>query len=161
MLDKTGEMINNLLINSFNKIITLEKCSLEQSPLSDLTIKEFHAIEAIGLHEKTMTEAAAQLGVTAGTFTVTISRLVQKGYVVRREIEGDRRYVKLGLTKKGKLAWRVHESFHRHMVMSMLEGLKEEEYQILIRSLQGLDRFLDEGERKCQEQKQRSGEKRS
>ena len=144
-MEQPIQMINALLVNSFNKIITLEKVSLEQGPFNDLTIKEFHAIEAIGLHEKTMTEAAHELGITVGSLTVMINRLVQKEYVVRREIEGDRRYVKLVLTKKGKLAWRIHESFHRHMVMSMLEGLKEEEYDVLIRALTGLSRYLEDG----------------
>ena len=57
-MDNSIELINELLENSFNKIILLEKNALAQGPFSDLTIKEFHAIEAIGLHEKTMTEAA-------------------------------------------------------------------------------------------------------
>lgn len=152
-MDNSIELINELLENSFNKIILLEKNALAQGPFSDLTIKEFHAIEAIGLHEKTMTEAAKILGITVGTFTVTINRLVQKEYVVRKEIEGDRRYVKLVLTKKGKLAWRVHESFHRHMVMSMIEGFKEEEYQVLIQALQRLSNFLDEGASKKQQRR--------
>lgn len=152
-MDNSIELINELLENSFNKIILLEKNALAQGAFSDLTIKEFHAIEAIGLHEKTMTEAAKILGITVGTFTVTINRLVQKEYVVRKEIEGDRRYVKLVLTKKGKLAWRVHESFHRHMVMSMIEGFKEEEYQVLIQALQRLSNFLDEGASKKQQRR--------
>lgn len=143
-MDKTLEMINSLLVNSFNGIVAMEKVALEAGPFNDLTIKEFHAIEAIGLREKTMTETAKQLGITLGTLTVTVNRLVQKEYVVRREIEGDRRYVKLVLTQKGKLACRIHESFHRHMVLSMLEGLQKDEYEILIRSLQGLCRFLNE-----------------
>lgn len=142
-MDKSIKLINELLVNSFNKIIVMEKQALEEGPFSDLTIKEFHAIEAIGLHEKTMTETAVQLGITVGTLTVTVNRLVQKEYVERQEIEGDRRYVKLVLTKKGKLAWRVHESFHRHMVMSMIKDLKESEYEILIQSLEGLIEFLN------------------
>lgn len=158
-MDQPIQMINELLVNSFNKIVALEKGALEQGPFSDLTIKEFHAIEAIGLHEKTMTEAAKELGITVGTLTVTINRLVQKEYVVRREIEGDRRYVKLVLTKKGKLAWRIHESFHRHMVLSMLEELEEEEYDVLIRSLKGLSTFLDQDTQKGSRKKKLSDKK--
>lgn len=158
-MDQPIQMINELLVNSFNKIVALEKSALEQGPFSDLTIKEFHAIEAIGLHEKTMTEAAKELGITVGTLTVTINRLVQKEYVVRREIEGDRRYVKLVLTKKGKLAWRIHESFHRHMVLSMLEELEEEEYDVLIRSLKGLSTYLDQDTQKGSRKKKLSDKK--
>lgn len=138
------EVINALLVNSFNKILAIEKYALEKGPFSDLTITELHAIEAIGLHEATMTETASKLGITVGSLTVTMNRLVQKEYVIREYSPSDRRYVKLVLTQKGKLAWRLHDSFHRHMVKSMLVGLKEDEHKVLIQSLQRLTLFFQE-----------------
>ena len=131
-------------MNSFNKILTLEKDVLKEGPFSELTITELHAIEAIELKGKTMTETAHKLGITVGSLTVTINRLVKKEYVVRSDKEGDRRLVQLTLTKKGKLAWRLHVHFHRHMVRRMLQGLKEEEHQVLIQSLESLVHFVEE-----------------
>ena len=131
-------------MNSFNQILTLEKDALKEGPFSELTITELHAIEAIELNGKTMTEAAHKLGITVGSLTVTINRLVKKEYVMRNDKEGDRRIVHLSLTRKGKLAWRLHDHFHRHMVRRMLEGLREDEHQVLIRSLQSLVHFVEE-----------------
>lgn len=138
------EIINALLVNSFNKILALEKGVLKEGPFGDLTLTELHAIEAIKPQGKTMTEAAHQLGITVGSLTVTINRLVKKEYVIRSDKEEDRRMVYLMLTRKGKLAWRLHDQFHRHMVRRMLKGLKEDEHQILIQSLESLVHFVEE-----------------
>ncbi len=143
-MEDSIEIVNTLLVNSFNKILTLEKEVLKEGPFSELTITELHAIEAIELKGKTMTETAHKLGITVGSLTVTINRLVKKEYVVRSDKEGDRRLVQLTLTKKGKLAWRLHDHFHRHMVRRMLQGLKEEEHQVLIQSLESLVHFVEE-----------------
>ncbi len=136
--------INTLVINSFNQILTLEKMALSKGPFSDLTLVELHAIEAVTLSGSTMSETAKRLRITVGTLTVTINRLVKKEYVLRSDKEEDRRIVNLNLTKKGKLAWRLHDRFHRHMVSTMLEGLEEDEYQVLIRSLGSLVRFVEQ-----------------
>lgn len=138
------EIVNTLLVNSFNKILTLEKDALKEGPFSELTLTELHAIEAIELKGKTMTETAQKLGITVGSLTVTINRLVKKEYVVRSDKEEDRRMVYVRLTNKGKLAWRLHDHFHRHMVRRMLKGLKEDEHQILIQSLESLVHFVEE-----------------
>ena len=143
-LEDSIQIVNALLVNSFNQILTLEKEVLKEGPFSELTITELHAIEAIELKGKTMTETAHKLGITVGSLTVTINRLVKKEYVIRSDKEEDRRMVYLSLTKKGKLAWRLHEHFHRHMVKRMLEGLREDEHQVLIRSLQSLVHFVEE-----------------
>ena len=58
--------------------------------------------------------------------------------------EDDRRVVKLGLTKKGKLLFRVHQHFHREMVKNILKGMEQEEEQALLRALKNLHDFLQE-----------------
>ncbi len=59
--------------------------------------------------------------------TIAINRLVKKDYVERLRSEDDRRVVKLGLTKKGRLIFRVHQRFHMEMVKSILQGMDNEE----------------------------------
>ena len=91
--------------------------------LNDLTINELHAIEAIGLEGGTMTETAKKLNVTVGTLTTMVNHLVKKEYVERVSNEEDRRIVKLMLTRKGKLGYRLHDRFHYVMIKNMLEKL--------------------------------------
>ena len=45
-------VINDLLTNVFNSILTIEKQTLKKGALKELTLSELHAIEAIGLSYK-------------------------------------------------------------------------------------------------------------
>ena len=139
------ETVNDYLVSVFNDILTIEESELKKSQFNDLSITEMHTIEAIGMYKKkTSSEVAKELSITVGTLTVAINNLVKKGYVERLHSEDDRRVVKLGLTKKGKLLFRVHQHFHREMVKNILKGMEQEEEQALLRALKNLHDFLQE-----------------
>ena len=103
-----------------------------------------HVLEAIGMTSRTMTEVAEQIGITVGTLTTSINRLVKKGYVLRKRSEEDRRFVQIELSHKGRLAYRVHEAFHKKMVTTMTDKLSEEDNEVLIESLRRLSNFFIE-----------------
>jgi len=137
------EIINDYLVTVFNDILTIEESELRKSQFNDLSITEMHTIEAIGLHQhKTTSEVAKELSITAGTLTVAINNLVKKDYVERVRSKSDRRVVKLVLTNRGRLVFRVHQYFHREMVKAALKGMDEQESQALIRGLSNLHEFL-------------------
>lgn len=139
------ETVNDYLVSVFNDILTIEESELKKSQFNDLSITEMHTIEAIGMYKKkTSSEVAKELSITVGTLTVAINNLVKKGYVERLRSDDDRRVVKLGLTKKGKLLFRVHQHFHREMVKNILKGMEQEEEQALLRALKNLHDFLQE-----------------
>ena len=139
------ETVNDYLVSVFNDILTIEESELKKSQFNDLSITEMRTIEAIGMYKKkTSSEVAKELSITVGTLTVAINNLVKKGYVERLRSEDDRRVVKLGLTKKGKLLFRVHQHFHREMVKNILKGMEQEEEQALLRALKNLHDFLQE-----------------
>lgn len=139
------ETVNDYLVSVFNDILTIEESELKKSQFNDLSITEMHTIEAIGMYKKkTSSEVAKELSITVGTLTVAINNLVKKGYVERLRSEDDRRVVKLGLTKKGKLLFRVHQHFQREMVKNILKGMEQEEEQALLRALKNLHDFLQE-----------------
>ncbi len=140
----SARIVNSLLVELFNDILTIEKESIKNSHFSDLSITEMHVLEAIGMENRNMSEVANELGITTGTLTTSINKLVKKEYVVRERIEEDRRYVYIGLTKKGKLAYRIHEAFHEKMVREMTANLDENGSEILIESLQKLVQFFNE-----------------
>ncbi|QGU96911.1 MarR family transcriptional regulator [Clostridium bovifaecis] len=136
-------ILNELLVDTFNEILTIEQTALKSGQLNDLSVTEIHTIEAIGMYKsRTMSEVAADLGITVGTLTTAITNLVKKGYVERRKDENDRRVVKVILTRKGKLAYRVHEKFHSDMIKATIEGLSEEEERVLARALGKLNDFF-------------------
>ena len=110
-----------------------------------------HAIEAIGMyHELTTTEVANSLNVTVGTLTVAVNALVKKGYVERLKDVKDRRIVRLGLTSKGRLLYRLHRKFHEKLVKRTIQGMNEEEMAILVKGLHNLYNFLHEAKAEVQ-----------
>ncbi len=62
----------------------------------------------------------------------------------RKRSEEDRRIVQIKLTKKGKLAYRIHDKFHSDMIKATIDGLTEEEERVLIKSLDKLNKFFKE-----------------
>jgi DNA-binding MarR family transcriptional regulator len=137
--------INKLLLDIFDKILVTEEKALRKGNFRDLSVAEMHTLEGIGLYgSRTMSETAATLGITTGTLTVAIDRLVRKNYVDRNRDPADRRVVRIELTHKGKLAYRMHNKFHTLLVDRLTNPLSEMQQQSLLETLQGIARFINE-----------------
>ncbi|MEW9096805.1 MAG: MarR family transcriptional regulator [Clostridiaceae bacterium] len=142
-MSRSINVLNELLVDIFNDILTIEQNALQSGEFKDLSVTEMHTIEAVSLYNKrTMSEIAMDLKITVGTLTTAINNLVKKGYVERSRSEEDRRIVYVSLTKRGKLAYRIHEKFHSDMIKETILGLSEEEEKVLISSLEKLNEFF-------------------
>jgi len=143
-VDRQVQQINSYLVSIFNDVLAIEERTLQSSQFKDVSIKEMHTIDAIGMYEpNTTSEVAKKLGVTVGTLTVSVNNLVRKGYVIRVRSDVDRRVVKLSLTKKGRLLYRLHDKFHRDMVKETITEMNEEESAVLMKGLISLHGFLE------------------
>ncbi|MBU3129029.1 MarR family winged helix-turn-helix transcriptional regulator [Clostridium tagluense] len=144
-MSKCVGVVNELLVETFNDILQIEHKALKEGILKDLSITEVHTIDAIGMYEyRTMTQVSQDLKITLGTLTTAVSKLLKKGYVDRKRGEEDRRSVMIALTRKGKLAYRIHDKFHSHMVHATIDVLNDEEEEVLIKSLEKLNNFFKE-----------------
>ncbi|MBZ9689674.1 MarR family transcriptional regulator [Clostridium estertheticum] len=144
-MSKSVSVVNELLVETFSDILQIEQKALKEGVLNDLSITEIHTIDAIGMYEyRTMTEVSQDLKITLGTLTTAINKLFKKGYVDRKRGEEDRRSVMIALTRKGKLAYRIHDKFHSEMVHSTIDGLNNDEEEVLIKSLEKLNNFFKE-----------------
>jgi len=142
-LEGAQEHLSEDLVRIFENVILTEEKSLQQGYFSDLSISEMHTLTAIGPYEaRTMTNTAADLGITTGTLTVAIDRLVKKGYVERKRDEQDKRVVRISLTRNGKLACRMHGKFHRVLAKHILEPYDESEQELLIKLVDEIDEFI-------------------
>ena len=144
-MNETLQFVNKLLVETFNDILYIEEKALKEGSFNDVSITEVHTIEAIGMYEKKMmSEVAKNLDITVGTLTVAVNKLVKKDYVQRFKSEDDKRIVLIGLTKKGRLLYRVHDKFHKDMVRETINGMSEDETRILAEALGRLNDFLTE-----------------
>ncbi len=134
-----------LLTEVMDLIGRTEEEALRVGEFTNLSRSEMHTLKNIGLYDtKTMGETAAQLNVTTGTLSVQIDRLVKKNYVIRQRREEDRRVVELKLSKKGKLAYRMHDRFNRLLLENILEPLDSEGQEALYQTLARVQDYLEE-----------------
>ncbi|WP_050606295.1 MarR family winged helix-turn-helix transcriptional regulator [Clostridium niameyense] len=144
-MSESINILNELLVDTFNDILAIEQQALQSGIFKDLSVTEIHTIAAIGMYKsRTMSQVAIDLNITVGTLTTAINNLVKKGYVERNRSNKDRRIVEIKLNKRGKLAYRVHEKFHSDMIKATIEGITKEEEKILISSLDKLNNFFKE-----------------
>jgi DNA-binding MarR family transcriptional regulator len=135
--------INKMLVEVYDDVNHIEEYSIRSGAFKDLSITEIHTVEAVGLYgSKTMSEVSAELEITMGTLTTAVDKLIKKGYLERSRSNTDRRIVNVNLTKKGKLAYRVHEKFHLDMVQAIMMDFTAEEEEILLTSLSKLNKHL-------------------
>ena len=137
------ETVNDILVNLFNEIMDIEERALITSEYKDISVKDMHVIEAIGIgNPRNMSAVAKSLSVTVGTLTIAMNNLVKKGYVNRVRSEEDRRVVRVSLSEKGEQAYHHHRIFHERMVMSVLKDLNKEETESLTAALVKLQDFF-------------------
>ncbi|GBG94581.1 MarR family transcriptional regulator [Ligilactobacillus salitolerans] len=144
-MDEKNQIISDSLVRIYTNILRIEESALRKSQFNNLTIQEMHAINAISMYDhKTASRVAKELHLTPGTLTSTIDRLTKKGYVERIRSEDDRRVVRLGLTRKGRVEYRAHAAFHEKLVKGFLQGFDEKEVQVIQRALKNLEEFMNE-----------------
>lgn len=81
----------------------------------------------------TMTELADQIALTSGGVTRLIDRLVEEGYVERRNCETDRRVLYAGITKAGSA--KLAEAIEIHLVdldRELMSRITESERDTLV-----------------------------
>ena len=141
--------VNELLLEIFENILVTEQRALQKGSFSDLSIAEMHTLEGIGLYDAhTMSETASRLDITTGTLTVAVDKLVKKGYVERRRDETDRRIVRVRLTRKGKLAFRLHSKYHSLLAERLLDPLDGNQREVLVGTLESIAGFVREQARR-------------
>ena len=139
----TYQTLNDVLVNLFRDIMDLEQKAIITDEFKHISNNDMHIIDAIGEDGcKSMSTVAKSLSVTVGTLTIAINSLVKKGYVSRERSEEDRRVVLLSLSEKGKRAFLHHKKFHDAMILRVLEGLNEQETEVLVKALQNLRGFF-------------------
>jgi DNA-binding MarR family transcriptional regulator len=144
-MNEYDQTVNDLLLDIFDKILITEEKALRRGNFSDISVSEMHALESIGPYEKrTMSETAADLGITTGSLTVAIDRLVRKGYVERQRDPHDRRIVRVSLSRKGKVACRMHQKFHKLLVERLVTPLDAAGREILLRTLRQINQIVNE-----------------
>lgn len=138
-------LVDELFRKLFDKYYKLESKKYFSKTLEDLTVIEINTILVIGhgAENKKMSDIANSLGVTFGTPTVTIDRLIKKDYVIRTRDEADRRQVFISLSPKGKEVFDAIIKVRNALAEKIFGILDAEERNSLIELLSTLISHFD------------------
>lgn len=141
-MESPKKVINELLVEVFNHILSIEGQTLRQRGVK-LSMNEVHVLEAIQKTMKpSMTNIARRLRITVGTLTTSVNRLVEKGYATRYREEEDKRKVLVSLTNNAFKVLKIHEQFHNEMLDAVFADMNLEEDELLLQSLENISEFF-------------------
>lgn len=145
-MDARLEELNTLLEDTFSSILRVEEKNLRSAGEGNLSISEFHTLQSVGDGEegRSVGEIAEDLGVTVPTVTVSVNRLVKKGYVVKSKSPQDARITLIRLTDEGRRMNRLHRFFHEQMILAIRGEFDDEEMDCLMRCIHKLHAFFEE-----------------
>ena len=136
--------LNDLIAQLANKYVFFRSRILKDANLLDLTIAELNVMQAVGPRsERTMSEVAGLLGITPGTLTPAVDRLVAKGYASRRHSEDDRRLVLVSLTVRGREALEEHDRLQTEATSKITAPFSEDELDVVLAGARKLNAELD------------------
>jgi long-chain acyl-CoA synthetase len=75
----------------------------------DLTLAQYRVLSLIAAGDERSSLLADRLAVAKPTITAVVDGLVERGFIERASVEGDRRSIRLSLTKPGQQALRAVE----------------------------------------------------
>lgn len=139
--------VGGLFLQLLDKYNRLESKKLfYKELLEELTMIEINTILVIGKdgNRKKMSDIANKLGVTTGTPTVTVDRLIKKGYVVRDRDEEDRRQVIVILSEKGLGAYNEIVALKNNIMERLFSVMDDEQLKALIGILEVLNSNFDD-----------------
>jgi DNA-binding MarR family transcriptional regulator len=90
-----------------------------------------------------VTDLSRQLGLTKGTVSPIVNRLVERDYLKKARSSQDGRKVKLELTNKGEIASQGYEKYAEEYVSQYAQEISYGEWVIVNETLVKLEAFVD------------------
>ncbi len=119
--------------------------SWEQGVVADreISLPQMHLIEVVGNHDRIrMKDLAARLGVTTGTLTVMVHRLVTRGYLIKEKDPEDNRSSFVSMSEKGRREYQNHHHLHGHLIEEMISYLGDERAASFFNDLEELRELM-------------------
>lgn len=122
--------LNHVIIEFYEKLSSWEHAVVRDKGFS---LSQVHTIELLGVHgAMRMKELADKIGVTTGTLTVQIDKMVEAGWVTRQAHATDRRSILVCLTPLGESLFTEHDALHLQLTNELTTHLDADERQLLL-----------------------------
>jgi len=134
------ERFSGILVEFYEKMSSWENGIVSDR---DVSLPQVHLLEVVGNNgQLRMKELSEKLGVTTGTLTVMVHRLIKKGYVAKKNDDKDKRSYFISLTKKGKKEYDNHHRMHGHLIEEIVEAIGEDESQKFFQQLAAIQGLM-------------------
>ena len=143
---KFAEVINEMLVSVYHKVLRVEEEFLQTGIGAGLSIREMHLIEYVGksgAEGRTISETAQFLDVARPSVTVSVGKLEKKGLLIKNGCATDGRVVRVTLARQGRKVYIHHMRFHMLMVRELESELNDEEKSVLLKVITKLDDFFE------------------
>ncbi|NOI14510.1 MarR family winged helix-turn-helix transcriptional regulator [Vibrio hepatarius] len=132
------EQLNQLLTEFYDKMSSWEQSVVKETGYS---LAQVHTIEVLGVHGALrMKELAEKLGITTGTLTVQIEKLVAANLIERQAHPDDRRAIVVTLTQEGQAIHLQHNQLHLDLVKDLTRNIDSEQESVLLACLEKMNR---------------------
>lgn len=127
---RTDYHLNHAIIEFYEKLSSWEHAVVRDKGFS---LSQVHTIELLGAHgAMRMKELADKIGVTTGTLTVQIDKMVEAQWVARRPHESDRRSILVELTQAGQALFLEHDALHLQLTTELTANMHHDERVLLL-----------------------------
>ena len=136
--DKRTQLMD-LIINSIHYVLAMQDKYFKNGPFPQLSTSEMQVIEAVELeNEPTMSNVANRLLVTTGSLTTATYKIIQKGFLTKKQASYDKRVALLTLTDLGKEAFKARNYFLKELEAIILKQITDSDYQFVFETLRDI-----------------------
>lgn len=140
-MDDLDELLEEMLCKTYNQIINNEERILKS--MGALSLKEFHTLDMVHNCERNACNSlgtiAQRLGITLSTCTINVDRLIQKGYLQKVKLNGDKRVSYISVTSNGLTLLKRRDILHHKVVRSAIKNLSASEKVALLSAVNKMD----------------------
>ncbi|GIU31357.1 MarR family winged helix-turn-helix transcriptional regulator [Shewanella sp. MBTL60-007] len=119
------DSLNHAMIEFYEKLSSWEMAVVKDKGFS---LPQVHTVEILGLNgPMRMKELAQKIGITTGTLTVQVDKMVDAGLVIRTPHANDRRSILVELTDSGRSMFEEHDKLHMQLTQDLTVKFTESE----------------------------------
>ncbi len=135
-----NERYSNILVEFFERMSSWEHSIVAEREIS---LAQMHLLEVVGNHQPMrMKELSSKLGVTTGTLTVMVNRLVSNGYLVKEKDAEDNRSSFVRLTSAGVREYDHHHHLHGELIDEIVENLGDDRAETFFTTLEEIQELM-------------------
>ncbi|WP_299809443.1 MarR family winged helix-turn-helix transcriptional regulator [uncultured Shewanella sp.] len=130
--------LNHAIIEFYEKLSSWEMAVVKDKGFS---LPQVHTVEILGLNgPMRMKELAQKIGITTGTLTVQVDKMVDAGLVIRTPHASDRRSILVELTDSGRVMFEEHDKLHVQLTQDLTAKFTDKERSQLLDFFERINR---------------------